>query len=73
MRPFGSSFNVSRAADPVLDAWRGASSWAAQPENRYRYFFWSVLTSSASFILELEFVHSSLAAGHQVLCYLLSR
>ncbi|KAM5165231.1 actin-related protein 5-like [Mantella aurantiaca] len=30
MRPFGSTFHVSMAANPVLDAWHGASDWALQ-------------------------------------------
>ncbi|XP_069608437.1 actin-related protein 5 [Ranitomeya imitator] len=30
MRPFGSTFHVSLAAHPVLDAWQGASEWALQ-------------------------------------------
>jgi actin-related protein 5 len=27
--PFQSSFTVTRAGDPLLDAWRGAAAWAA--------------------------------------------
>ncbi|KAM9296515.1 actin-related protein 5 [Gastrophryne carolinensis] len=30
MRPFGSTFQVSLASNPVLDAWHGASDWALQ-------------------------------------------
>lgn len=30
MRPFGSTFHVSVAENPVLDAWHGASDWALQ-------------------------------------------
>eukprot|EP00079_Xenopus_tropicalis_P031026 XP_017944797.1 PREDICTED: actin-related protein 5 isoform X3 [Xenopus tropicalis] len=30
IRPFGSSFQVSLASHPVLDAWQGASGWALQ-------------------------------------------
>ncbi|KAG8452370.1 hypothetical protein GDO86_004247, partial [Hymenochirus boettgeri] len=30
MRPFGSTFQVSLASNPVLDAWHGASSWGLQ-------------------------------------------
>ncbi|XP_053571401.1 actin-related protein 5 [Bombina bombina] len=30
MRPFQSSFQVSMASNPILDAWHGASSWALQ-------------------------------------------
>ncbi|KAM8947091.1 actin-related protein 5 [Pelodytes ibericus] len=30
MRPFGSSFQVSVASNPILDAWHGASEWALQ-------------------------------------------
>lgn len=31
MRPFQSMFSVTRAADPVLDAWRGARKFAISP------------------------------------------
>ncbi|XP_075701459.1 actin-related protein 5 [Rhinoderma darwinii] len=30
IRPFGSTFHVSLASHPVLDAWNGASDWALQ-------------------------------------------
>ncbi|XP_072259816.1 actin-related protein 5 [Pyxicephalus adspersus] len=30
MRPFASTFHVSMAANPLLDAWHGASDWALQ-------------------------------------------
>ncbi|XP_068119660.1 LOW QUALITY PROTEIN: actin-related protein 5 [Hyperolius riggenbachi] len=30
MRPFGSTFQVSVASNPILDAWHGASDWALQ-------------------------------------------
>lgn len=31
-RPYGSSFAVSLAADPLLDAWRGMAAWSAAPQ-----------------------------------------
>ncbi|XP_013793211.1 actin-related protein 5-like [Limulus polyphemus] len=33
MRPFQSTFKVSVAADPVLDAWRGARIWSLTGDN----------------------------------------
>lgn len=33
MRPFKSSFHVSAAGDPLLDAWRGGGLWAESPPN----------------------------------------
>ncbi|KAF6137826.1 hypothetical protein GIB67_040534 [Kingdonia uniflora] len=32
IRPFGASIKVLRASDPILDAWRGAATYAAAPQ-----------------------------------------
>ena len=37
MRPFRSTFKVTRAADPSQDAWRGASSAAAADTNQQMF------------------------------------
>ncbi len=37
LRPFQSSFRISPAQDPLLDAWRGGGTWAAQPDNCHAF------------------------------------
>lgn len=34
IRPFQSSFHISSARDPLLDAWRGGGTWAAHTSNQ---------------------------------------